>query len=57
VQSRGDSIPSDDKKRKRRILIQVKTFLETTAPDKHFSKTAFSKYLKNRFRYQKNEWN
>jgi len=55
VQGRLDSQQSKkEKKKKKRNLTQFKTFLETAAPDKGFSKTGFSKYFKNRFRYQKN---
>jgi len=53
VLSRGDSIPSNKKRKKKTFFEVSQDVLGSVAPDKVISKTVFSKYLKNRFRYQK----
>jgi len=52
-ETRFPAIKERKKEERKRNLTQLKTFLETAAPDKVFSKTAFSKYLKKPFQILK----
>jgi len=63
VLSRANYIHSNNnnnnkrKKKTTTLFDPSQDVLETVASDKVFSKTDFSIYLKNRFRYRKNVWN